>query len=100
MTIKRVVNGTEMEFELTSMELYAAYLEKEHLSDKDEIFFAFDGMDDDEMMESYGVTMEDVIPLVNEMAYRFRKYMNEDESWSYNREEAIHYILDARKEGK
>lgn len=99
MKIKRVVNGTEMEFELTYSEMWDAYMEEQHNCDREDVLTAFDYMDEEDMIATYGVTMGEIEPLVDAMAYRYRKYMEMDDSWGYNREEAIRYILEINKEG-
>lgn len=37
MTIKRTINGVEMEFELTERELYDAFFEKQHYFDVEDV---------------------------------------------------------------
>lgn len=37
MTIKRIVNGVEMEFELTDQEMFLAYEERQHYYDVQDI---------------------------------------------------------------
>ena len=100
MKIKRIVNGTEMEFELTYHEMWDAYMEEQYNCCREDVLMAFEDMTDDDLMETYGATMEEIKPLVDAMAHRYRKYMDNDDSWSYNREEAIRYILETCKEEK
>lgn len=46
MTIKRTVNGVEMEFELTSGEVMAAYLEQESRNDQAEVDYLIEEYSD------------------------------------------------------
>ena len=47
MTIKRMINGVEMEFELTQHEMWGAYREQEHEFDKEDIRSTLEQIDDD-----------------------------------------------------
>ena len=94
MTIRRIVNGMEMEFELTDRELWEAYEEEQHKCDLSDIDGAFEDLSDADLMEMYGVTREKIEELREAMAYRYRRYRdNYDESWIYDRDEAIRYVL-------
>ena len=63
MTIKRTVNGVEMEFELTRAERWDAYEEAQHEFDKSDIDAVFD-------REEYGISESEADDLIDEMAYR------------------------------
>lgn len=93
MTIIRTINGVETEIELTAAELWEAYVEEQHECDLSDIDCAFEDMDDDELMEIYGATMEEIEPLKDAMAYRYRRYRDEDEMWVEDRDYAIRYML-------
>ena len=99
MTIKRTVNGVEMEFELTDMELFEVYKEYEHGCDRSDIISAFEGVGDDNLlMEVYGHTMEELMPMVEEMANRYRKCRDNSEDWVDDRDYAIRRVLYEREE--
>ena len=95
MTIKRVVNGTEMEFELTSLEMWEAYNEQEHEYDIDDIKDRFDGIGSAaDIAEVYDMPWTEIEPLIPEMAYRYRRYMEKySDDWVYQRDEAIADVL-------
>lgn len=94
MKIMRVINGIEMEIELTDRELWEAYEEEQHKCDLSDIDNAFEDLTDDELVEDYGKTRGELEELKEDMAYRYRKYRdNYDESWIGDRDEAIRYVL-------
>ena len=99
MTIRRLVNGEVMEFKLTQLELFDAYNEYEDECDRSDIISAFEGIGDDKiLMEVYGHTMEELMPMVEEMANRYRKYRYNSEDWIDDRDEAIAYVLSEHNE--
>ena len=100
MKIVRGVNGTEVEFELTDQELREAYYEQQHKFDIEDIEWAFEDVSEEEIIETYGLPLEEIKPLLDRIAYRYRKYRNDDEGWTYDRDEAISYILSAYMEEK
>lgn len=93
MKIVRVINGVETEITLTDRELWEAYVEEQHKCDLSDIDNAFEDLDDDELMEIYGVTMKTIETLKDAMAYRYRRYRDEDEGWLDDRDYAIRYVL-------
>ena len=94
MKIMRIINGVEMEFELTYCELLEAYKEEQHKCDLSDIDNAFEDLTDDELIEDYGKTLAELEELKEAMAYRYRKYRdNYDESWINDRDEAIRCVL-------
>jgi len=87
MTIKRTVNGIEMEFELTRAERWDAYEEAQHEFDKSDIDTVFD-------REEYGISESEADDLIDEMAYRMRRYMDKYNcDFVYSRDEAIKDVL-------
>ena len=94
MTIIRTINGMETEIELTNRELWEAYVEEQHKCDLSDIDNAFEDLTDDELMEIYGATIETIEPLKDAMAYRYRRYRDEDEGWLDDRDYAIRYVID------
>ena len=93
MTIKRVINGVEMEITLNSIELWDAYMEKQHEYDLEDIENYLEYYTEDEIMQEYGVTIDKFHSLKEEMACLYRKYRDNDESWARDRDEAVEYIL-------
>lgn len=92
MTIKRNVNGVEMEFELTRAERWDAYEEAQHEFDKSDIDAVFD-------REEYGINESEADDLINEMAYRMRRYMDKYNcDFGCARDEAIRDVV--REHGK
>ena len=82
MTIKRIVNGTEMSFELTESELMHAYYEWQNEIDKEDVQTVLDEM-------SLSVTGEQLDLIVD----TFRDCLSNDDNWLYHAEYAIERIL-------
>ena len=82
MTIKRVVNGVEMSFELTESELMNAYYEWSNEIDKEDVQTVLDEM-------NLSVTDEQL----DLIADTFRDYLSNDDSWRYHAKYAIKMIL-------
>ena len=55
--------------------------------------WCIDDMDDAECVEQYGVTLEQFRGLISKMAYRMRKYLDNDDGWSDLRDYAIRKII-------
>lgn len=92
--ILRNMNGEDVEFELTRGELYSAYEEQQHIFDKADVEDIIDQMDDDTIMANYGVSMAAAEDLVDEIAYRMRRYIDKyDMSWESARDEAIKDVI-------
>ena len=86
MNIKRNVNGQEMEFELTSEEMYKAFYEQQNQFYKDDIISTL-------YLRGLVVTDEQMVEIIE----RYDDNLSEDESWRYAAEEAIYAILNATK---
>ena len=98
MKIKREINGTVHEFELTSNELCEAYYEQEHKFDIDDVDDLICGLDDEYVLEVYGVDAERFRELEPEMAYEKRRLMDKyDMAWNDARDEAVDSILEKYK---
>lgn len=106
MKIKREINGQVMEFELTSEELYSAYLEKEHEYDcqdiQDELeSYNFNDETRKDFFDIYGIPLEKVLSndeLTDDLAYEKRH--NQDHygmNWDSARDDAFKDILSKRK---
>lgn len=98
MTIKREINGVVYEFKLTDMELYSAYVEQEHIYDKDGVVSFFDAFEDEDIMDSYGMTRKDVESVFDDIAYEMRRNINKyDMLWEYALDEAIRSCVRQRE---
>ena len=94
MTIKRTVNGEELEFELTDNELTSAYFEQQYLFDIQDVRDAVIGWEDDDVICVYGVNMETFLKLSDEMAVEMRRNIDKyDMDWDYAREDAIRSVI-------
>lgn len=94
MTIKRMVNGTEVEFELSDRELYNAYKEQEHEFDTEDVLDVFDAYEDNELVETYGKTRKDLEAMAGDIAYEMRRNIDKYEmSWEYARDDAVKQML-------
>ena len=95
MKIKREINGTVHEFELTSNELFEAYYEQEHKFDVDDMEDLICGLENEYVLEVYGVSAERFRELEPEMAYEKRRLMDKyDMAWNDARDEAVDRILE------
>lgn len=79
MTIKRTIDGKEITIGLTNSELVRAYLEQEHEWDKDFISDALLEYDDEDTLEEYGMTVDQMRWKLDELAYAYRKYRSDYE---------------------
>lgn len=89
MQVKRVIGGASVAIELTEMELFAAYEEQQHLFDIESVRGEFDSMADMDLLEAYGMTYEQLDPLVEEMTGNLRHNLHKEMSWEYALSEAI-----------
>lgn len=90
MTITRTINGEKFTFKLTYAELRAAYKEEQMNCDEADVRDAFDDWySDEEIVDLYGVTKAQLMSILPDIAIRFRKYMENDDTWCYARAEAI-----------
>lgn len=90
MKILREVDGKWYEFELTSDEMYNAYCEKEYQFDRQDIEDVFDGMDEEDVVLSYGLGKAVIESLYEDMAEAKRQNMDKyDVDWVAARDCAI-----------
>lgn len=106
MKIQREINGQVVEIELTSDELYSAYLEKEHEYDRQDIqdeleSYNFNDETCKDFFDIYGIPLDKVFgndELISEIAYEKRH--NQDHygmEWTYARDDALKDVLYERK---
>lgn len=94
MTIQRSFGGKTYDIELTDEELFEAYLEKEHMFDIQDVTDMLNGMSDFDINEYYGVTREEAVLLIDEIANEMRRDIDKyDMSWQNARDEAIETVL-------
>ena len=94
MKIKRKIDGKEFEFELTDDELWHAYDELQHKFDLDAVDTQFCFYTDEELMNTYQKTREEIRKLYPDIAYEMRRLMDKyDVDMEYARDEAIDYVL-------
>lgn len=91
MTITRTVGGMagprELTFELTSDELYSAYMEVRSANDREEVLQFIDDLDDDDLKENYGCNREEAESNAEELAELYRSYV-EDGDYFYTKLES------------
>ena len=100
MTIKRFIDGREIEIELSSREMADAYFAVRHENYREDCEDIIDWASDEEVEECYGVSREQFELLLDDMAERMQKYMDDyGNGWAEARDEAIaDTIRDWRKE--
>ena len=95
MTIKRNINGIEVEITLTQQEMFYAYEERQHHYDVQDIDAYLGRMSEEELEENYGMSRVEVEDAYDVIAYRMRRYIDrsDDDSWCYARDNAIEDVL-------
>jgi hypothetical protein len=94
MTITREVNGKEVEFSLTPVELYNAFEEQQHIFDVEDVKNYFDGYSEADFIREYGRPGAEIRLLFGEVAYEMRRNIDKyDMDWFYAREAAISELL-------
>ena len=84
--------------ELTDIELLKLYDEYQKRCDETDIREWFENMDDDDIMESYGVSCDELNSLIPSMARMMRHCIDNSEDWTYHRDYAIDTVIcDYRK---
>ena len=100
MVIKRTIDGEERIFVLTSMELFNAYSEQEHIWDVDYVESQLENGLFEEI-EDICVDEADRAEIAEEIASEMRRQINKyDLSQEYDFTEAFHEIRNRRKSGK
>lgn len=100
MVIKRTIDGEERIFVLTSMELFNAYSEQEHIWDVDYVESQLESGLFEEI-EDFCVGEADRAEIAEEIASEMRRQINKyDLSQEYAFTEAFHEIRNRRKSGK
>lgn len=90
MTITREINGQVHEIELSSNELCDAYYKKQYDFDQQDIEDVFDGRDDDDLIECYGLGRDVLDTLIEDMAESKRQNIDKyDMDWVAARDCAI-----------
>lgn len=90
MKITRCFYDKLVEIELTSQEIYEAYLEKQNEFDRQDVENVFDAYNDDELEDFYGLTREQIAEKIPEIAHEMRRNIDKyDMSWQAARDAAI-----------
>jgi hypothetical protein len=87
MKIKRNINGKEMEFELTSNEMYSAFYEQQNQFYKDDIL---------SVLEEKGLMATD--KQIAQMIEVYDDYLSDNDSWRYAVNEAIYVVMSETKQ--
>lgn len=106
MRIEREINGCVIAFELTSDEVYSAYLEQEHIYDRQDVMDEIDNYNYSDQRRAdfekeYGVPFEKVYgndELIDNIAFESRH--NQDkygQEWTAARDDALKDVLDEYK---
>lgn len=98
MIITRHLGKRKVDIVLTSDECLKVFYEMRDIFDKQDIEDNFESLNEDECMESYGITLEEAKGLYGDMAQRMRHYIDNDDSWTYARDEAIRDIINKYRE--
>lgn len=99
MKIKRIVNGQELEFELTAQELWGAYFEQEKIFDAGDCAEMIYGMSDEECLDAYEITAKEFRKLLPYMGQEMRRLM-ENYDWTYVRDVAVSSVIRKYKKGE
>lgn len=99
MQVNRVIGGASVAIELTETELFAAYEEQQRLFDIESVRGEFDSMTDTDLLETYGMTYEQLDPLVEEMAGDLRQNLCKEMSWEYALDKAIKDTIKSHARG-
>ncbi len=96
MTIERVdESGNSLVFELTSRELYDAFLEQQFLLDRNDCEGMIYGFTDAQVMECYGVDKAGFYELLDDMAMCLRRNIDKyDMTWEYARDDAVRTVIE------
>lgn len=90
MKITRGFNGQTIEIELTENELYQAYIEQEHIFDRNDVENYFDDYEDSDFETEYGCSRAEAMEKLDEIAYEMRRNIDKyDMNWYDAREAAI-----------
>ncbi len=85
MKIKRVVNGQEMEFELTDRELFQAGQEASEYNDREDLETVIEDQEEE-------LTEEEIAAALT----LYKKYRSNDDQWRCDAESAINVIIQER----
>ena len=96
--VKDLPKEDMFEIEISSQEVYDIYIEKQHEFDLSDIKLVLDDLGDDDVLECYDFIKAQITDdMKDRMAYRMRKFIENDDSWIYARDEAINEIIQEEK---
>lgn len=82
------------EITLTQDELCKAYFEQQFYFDQDDVRTLFDSFDDEDLMDNYGMTREQLESLTEDIAVEMRRNIDKyDMDWYYARDEAVRDVI-------
>lgn len=94
MKISRVINGQDIEIELTPTEMLKAYYEKQHQFDRQDIQDLYDWLDPDDIERTFHITKEKLDAGLDSMALDMRKNIDKwGDSWESARDCAFNNYL-------
>ena len=94
MKIYRNINGQNVEIELNPSELYAAYKQKQHEFDREDIEDLYSWLDPEEIEREWHITKAKLDAGLDEMAYELRRNIDKyDMHWDSARDEAFNDYL-------
>ena len=73
MKIRRTIDGKEVEIELTSDELYEAFVEQQAAFDLEDVRFYFADYTDEDFQREYGITRAEAEELFESVAFHLRR---------------------------
>ena len=96
--IKKLPEEDMYEIEISSQEAYDIYFKKQHEFDLSDIEDVLDDLGDDGVLECYGFIKSQITDdMKDRMAYKMRKFIENDDNWIYSRDEAVNEIIQEEK---
>ena len=93
MQVKRNIGGLPVIVQLTREELFAAYQEQQRLLDIENIHGELELWPDSDLIEKYGLPLNELEPLEDEMAAELRSNINKEMLWVYALADAINSVV-------
>ena len=96
--IKKLPEEDVYEIEISSQEVYDIYFKKQHEFDLSDIEDVLIDLGDEGVLECYDFIKAQITDdMKDRMAYRMRKFIENDDSWIYARDEAVNEIIQEEK---
>ena len=98
MKIQRMINGMKFNIELLPSELVDAYFEQQEKFDIEDVVSYLEAYDNEELLESYGLSYSELLKLKEEIAEKMRKNIDKyGMSMPDSREEALREVIRIEK---